>query len=173
MTPTMRKEQLVRLPPSSPSKTETIGGRRIRVLLDSGHAINQPTKPIQPKDLPMEDLRAAKEEVEAEEDAAGQRSSSSSNSGRKSASSGHMNGHTTDKNVILDDKNDEITESPVEETPREPERPVRDIRFGDLPHPRNDIRFGDLPQPRKHDRENSDGKPPHLSGVLTFSDAGQ
>ena len=123
--------------------------------------MNQPTKPIQPKDVPMEDLRAAKEEVEANEDAAGQRSSSSSsNLVRKSASSGHMNGHTTDTNVILEDKNDEITESPVEETPREPERPGRDIRFGDLP------------QPRKYERENSDGTTASFL-VLTFSDASQ
>jgi hypothetical protein len=134
----------------------------------------------------MEDLKAAKEEVEAEEDVPGQSSSSSSDSVRKSSSSGNMNGHMNgvmpDTNVILHDKYDEIAESPKPITPQEtpdrsleeppvpqepdrpveqaaptePDRPVRDIRFGDLPHPRNDIHFGDLPQPRKHERENSD-----------------
>jgi len=127
--------------------------------------MNQPAKPTQLKDLPMEDLKAAKEEVEAEEDAPGQPdSSSSSNSASKSTSSGHMNGHangvTTETNVMLEDKNDEITESPLEETTTEPERPVRDIRFGDLPHP------------RKHERDNSEGIPSLLC-VLTFSYATQ
>lgn len=152
MTPTTRNEQSVR-PLSSKL---TIGGRRIRVLLDSGHAMNHPTNPIQPKDLPMEDLQAAKEKVEAEEDAPVPGSSSSSNSAKESTSSGHMNGRTNA------DKTDEITESPVEEIAREPDRPIRDIRFRDLPHPRNDIRFGDLPQPRKHERENSDGRIPRF-----------
>ena len=66
-----------------------------------------------------------------------------------------MNG-AVETNVILNDKNDEITESPTEATAREADRAIRDIRFGNLPHPRNDIRFGDLPQPRTLERENSD-----------------
>ena len=141
-----------------------IGGRRIQVLLDSGHAMN-PVKPIQPKDIPMQDLKNAQEQVEAEERADGLSASSSSRasgSALQSTSSGHVNRRpdgVVDTNILLDDKNDEITESPVEETRLEPDRPGRDIRFEDLPHPRNDIQFCDPPQLRNQKRENSDGTP--------------
>jgi hypothetical protein len=124
----------------------------------------------------MEDLKAAKDQVEAEEDVPGQSGSSSSDSVRKSSSSGHMNGHMNvvipDTNVILHRKYDEIVESPVESSvpqepvSREPDRPVEQVTpEPDHPaeepaqrepdRPVRDIRFGDLPQPRKHERENS------------------
>jgi len=116
----------------------------------------------------MEDLKAAKEEVEAEEDAPGQSGSSSSDSVRKSSSLGRMNGHMNgvipDTNVILHDKYDQIAESPVEEpvpTREEPDRPVEEAAPHEEPdrpvaeaaqrepdRPVRDIRFGDLPHPR-------------------------
>lgn len=126
----------------------------------------------------MEDLKAAKEEVEAEEDVPGQSSSSSSDSVRKSSSSGNMNGHMNgvmpDTNVILHDKYDEIVESPKalspQETPdrpeeetspvprepdrpaqpaqTEPDRPVEEATQREPDRPVRDIRFGDLPHPR-------------------------
>jgi hypothetical protein len=119
----------------------------------------------------MEDLKAAKEEVEAKEDVPGQSSSSSSDSVRKSSSSGDMNGVTPDTNVILHDKYDEIAESPKPVSPKEnpdrsespvprepdrpvqaaqtePDRPVEEATQREPDRPVRDIRFGDLPHPR-------------------------
>jgi len=123
------------------------GGQRIRVLLDSGKPMNR-TKPteLEPKDVPMEDLKAAGTRVEREEGvvedsdpndtlaASGESSETSGSDLRKPSLKPHTNGNT---DHIEPDK-DEITASPIQD------RPGRDIRFDDLSHP------------RKHERENSE-----------------
>ena len=128
------------------------GGRRIQVLLDSGKPMN-PTKPVElgPRDVPMEDLKVAEAKIERKESvtegsdpsgtlvANGESSEASGSDLRKTSLELHTNGNT---DHIEPDK-DEITASPIQG------RPGRDIRFGDLPHP------------RKHERENSESMTLH------------
>ena len=87
----------------------------------------------------MEDLKDAQTTIEKEQ-ASGLKSDSeaggssrlelpTSSSSQKSASSEHLDGDV-DTQQNARDEEDEITGNTV------PERPGRDIRFGDLPHPR-------------------------------------
>jgi len=142
--PVKKNGQLV--PPIHESHQLIIGGRRIRVLLDSGKPMN-PSKPIQPKDVPMQDLKAAQRKIEADEgqledsEASG---SSEASDLRNNYSSAYMNGVTTNtvhNEDTTGDNKDEIIASPIQE------RSGRDIKFGDLPHP------------RKHERSDSEGLP--------------
>jgi hypothetical protein len=105
-----------------------------------------PTKIIPPKELPMSELKAAERRLEAKEDAEesppmveSEGSGSAKSDLRKSSSSGHVNGMVNGDHVNAQEDKDEINVTPLHE------RTGRDIRFGDLPHP------------RKHEREYSDG----------------
>lgn len=147
--------------------------------------MNGPSVPISvnvpAKEVPMEDLRAAKEKIEAEEPADSAEDTNSSNSKRKSSAESmaeqkssedtseeksseskhekktaeatpeRVESSRTDSTesstemegtvIRRDHENvDEITVSPVQE------------RF-----PGRDIRFGELPHPRKHERDLSEG----------------
>ena len=115
-----------------------VGGRRIRVLLDTG-------KLIKPKDTPMEALKAAERQIEAEqgqvEEPEGSRSLETRGL-RNSHSPVHINSVTAN-GVENEETNgideDEITAIPIQE------RPGRDIKFSNLPHP------------GKHERSDSEG----------------
>ena len=100
------------------------------------------TKSVEPKDVLMEDLKAEEREIGAEGQVAESDPNESSDL-RESYSSAPMN--VTTNGVENEETNgidkDEITASPIQE------RPGRDIRFRDLPHP------------PKHERSDSEGPP--------------
>ncbi len=133
-----------------PDEERAVGGRRIRVLLSSGKPMNA-ARTIPVKDVPIETLKAGKAELdaaEAEEKAKIQdpETTGSSSSGQDlnitSAEDSSRPSTSDVQRVDFEEMNgaagDPITVSPVQE------RPGRDIRFGDLPHP------------RKHERQNSE-----------------
>ena len=107
------------------------GDRRIQVLLDSGRAMN-PTKPIPPKEIPMEDLKAGQNLTEDEQ---GGEMGGSETAG--SSTSNDLGEHPLPGNILTNEElshtnEDEIIASPIQE------RAGRDIHFAELPRPQND-----------------------------------
>jgi hypothetical protein len=139
------------------NEERAVGGRTIRVLLSSGKPMN--AKPVPPSEVPIEKLKDAKERLEAEEavedddairefKATRRGSDHHRRSSLKSANG--VNGHESlDKDIgplDKDEENKDGTATPVH---------GRDIRFGDLPHP------------RQYERHNSDILPPNLEPDTT------
>jgi hypothetical protein len=134
------------------NEERAVGGRRIQVLLSSGKPMN--AKPVPPSEMPIETLKDAKERLEAEEavqdddairefETTRRGSSHLRRSSLKSANG--VNGHgPLDKDIGPLDKDG--TATPVH---------GRDIRFGDLPHP------------RQYERQNSDILLPNLEPDTT------
>lgn len=121
------------------------GGRRIRVLLNTGKSMNSATS-IPNKDLPLETLKAGADQLERMESERNGESSKDSepkgesdlseSSKRKSSSSSHDSGSVAlgpHEIQVKKEEEEEILSTPVAE------RTGRDIRFGNLPQPRKNL----------------------------------
>lgn len=100
---------------------------------------------MKPKDIPMEDLKAAERKIIAGEgqlEESEANGSSEKNNLQKGYSSAHMNSVTT--NGVENEKTNGIDEDEIIAIPIQ-EQSGRDIRFGDLSHP------------RQHERSDSEG----------------
>jgi hypothetical protein len=134
-------------------RTKYIGGRRIRVIFSSGKPMNaSSSQHLPPKGIPMAVLKAGELELEREEDAkakakakaiANENLENPESNGslglRITSSPTQMNGNGGIDPIDSESNGDEIRPAPTQE------RTGRDIRFGNLPHP------------RKHERQNSEG----------------
>jgi len=134
-----------------PDEERAVGGRRIRVLLSSGKPMNA-ARTIPVKDVPIETLKAGEAQLDATEAEEKAKIQDSETTG--SSSSGHDLQNTSAEDssrpstsdvhgIDFEEINGVTAGDPITVNPMQ-ERPGRDIRFGDLPHP------------RKHDRQNSE-----------------
>jgi hypothetical protein len=180
-----------RLVPPVLSKANPSGGRKIRVLLESGRSMNGPRVQVNipAKEVPMEDLKAAKAKVEEEEGPADSVDNSTSTSKQKRSSessppipdspqsTSSTPERTTSESLLERQSGDSAREeaSSPKDRPSSLRRPIslesnrkdstdssigmagtiiqRDHQPTDeitpSPHPARDIRFGDLPHPRQ------------------------
>jgi hypothetical protein len=143
-----------------PDEERAVNGRRIRVILSTGKPMNATrTIPIQdvavqdvpPRDCPIETLKAGEEQLE-EDEAIQEQKEKIMKESEEGVSSGLSSEHEKQNEVSDSDPGNlgihEMDFINGEQQSRaatpQPERPGRDIRFGDLP------------QPRKHERRDSE-----------------